>query len=81
MAEGERLAVLGKIPDTRLKGGESITVMKVLYGALPRTSGYVTLDGHEVVTRSPQDGLGLEYPGLILSYVGYWQCSELPEHW
>lgn len=31
--------------------------MKVLYGALPRTSGYVTLDGHEVVTRSPQDGL------------------------
>src|SRR5699024_3880356 len=32
-------------------------LMKVLYGALPRTSGYVTLDGHEVVTRSPQDGL------------------------
>lgn len=30
--------------------------MKVLYGALPRTSGYVTTDGHEVVTRSPQDG-------------------------
>ncbi|HBT6246892.1 TPA: conjugal transfer protein TraI, partial [Klebsiella quasipneumoniae] len=34
MAEGERLAVLGKIPDTRLKGGESITVMKVEEGQL-----------------------------------------------
>ena len=31
---GERLAVLGKIPDTRLKGGESITVMKVEEGQL-----------------------------------------------
>ncbi len=31
--------------------------MKVLYGALPRSSGSVTLDGREVVTRSPQDGL------------------------
>lgn len=30
----ERLAVLGKIPDTRLKGGESITVMKVEEGQL-----------------------------------------------
>ena len=29
----------------------------VLYGALPRSSGSVTLDGREVVTRSPQDGL------------------------
>ena len=34
VAEGERLAVLGKIPDTRLKGGESITVMKVEEGQL-----------------------------------------------
>ncbi|GKK22599.1 conjugative transfer relaxase/helicase TraI domain-containing protein [Klebsiella variicola] len=34
VAEGERLAVLGKIPDTRLKGGESITVMKVEDGLL-----------------------------------------------
>lgn len=34
VAEGERLAVLGKIPDTRLKGGESITVMKVEDGQL-----------------------------------------------
>ncbi len=31
--------------------------MKALYGALPRSSGSVTLDGREVVTRSPQDGL------------------------
>ncbi|MGF7913110.1 conjugative transfer relaxase/helicase TraI, partial [Klebsiella pneumoniae] len=34
VAEGERLAVLGKIPDTRLKGGESVTVMKVEEGQL-----------------------------------------------
>ncbi|XPE24928.1 hypothetical protein ACNKHM_12300 [Shigella sonnei] len=31
--------------------------VKVLYGALPRTSGYVTLDGHEVVPVRRQDGL------------------------
>ncbi|MEQ0076524.1 conjugative transfer relaxase/helicase TraI [Klebsiella sp. CN_Kp118] len=29
VAEGERLAVLGKIPDTRLKGGESVTVLRM----------------------------------------------------
>lgn len=40
-----------------LMGAGRTELMKVLYGALPRTSGYVTLDGHEVVTRSPQDGL------------------------
>ncbi|HCB4008847.1 TPA: conjugative transfer relaxase/helicase TraI, partial [Klebsiella pneumoniae] len=34
VAEGERLAVLGKIPDTRLKGGESVTVMNVEDGQL-----------------------------------------------
>ncbi|MFP1592554.1 hypothetical protein ACLB1M_29740 [Escherichia coli] len=38
-------------------GAGRTELMKVLYGALPRTSGYVTLDGHEVVTRSPQDAL------------------------
>jgi hypothetical protein len=32
--QGERLAVLGKIPDTRLKGGESITVLKAEAGQL-----------------------------------------------
>lgn len=37
-------------------GAGRTELMKVLYGALPRTSGYVTTDGHEVVTRSPQDG-------------------------
>ncbi|MCS5872641.1 hypothetical protein LN650_01375 [Klebsiella pneumoniae subsp. pneumoniae] len=53
--------------------------MKVLYGALPRSSGSVTLDGREVVTRSPQDGLanGIVYisedrkrDGLVLGDVG-----------
>ncbi|WP_410260848.1 hypothetical protein [Klebsiella pneumoniae] len=34
VAEGERLAVLGKIPDTRLKGGESVTVLKAEAGQL-----------------------------------------------
>ncbi|RLM11820.1 conjugative transfer relaxase/helicase TraI [Gibbsiella quercinecans] len=34
VAEGERLAVLGKIPDTRLKGGENITVLKAEEGQL-----------------------------------------------
>ncbi len=38
-------------------GAGRTELMKVLCGAMPRTSGYVTLDGHEVVTRSPQDGL------------------------
>ncbi len=38
-------------------GRRSYRTDEVLYGALPRTSGYVTLDGHEVVTRSPQDRL------------------------
>lgn len=38
-------------------GAGRTELMKVLYGALPRSSGSVTLDGHEVVTRSPQDGL------------------------
>lgn len=34
VAEGERLSVLGKIPDTRLKGGERVTVLKVESGQL-----------------------------------------------
>lgn len=39
-------------------GAGRTELMKVLYGALPRSSGSgVTLDGREVVTRSPQDGL------------------------
>ena len=51
LKKGEILGVAG------LMGAGRTELMKVLYGALPRTSGYVTLDGHEVVTRSPQDGL------------------------
>ncbi|WP_300002335.1 conjugative transfer relaxase/helicase TraI [uncultured Cedecea sp.] len=34
VAEGERLSVLGKIPDTRLKGGEGVTVLKAEKGLL-----------------------------------------------
>ena len=45
LRKGEILGVSG------LMGAGRTELMKVLYGALPRTSGYVTLDGHEVVTR------------------------------
>nr|WP_113867082.1 ribose ABC transporter ATP-binding protein RbsA [Brenneria salicis]NMN93323.1 ribose ABC transporter ATP-binding protein [Brenneria salicis ATCC 15712 = DSM 30166]RBP61624.1 ribose ABC transporter ATP-binding protein [Brenneria salicis ATCC 15712 = DSM 30166]RLM30417.1 ribose ABC transporter ATP-binding protein RbsA [Brenneria salicis ATCC 15712 = DSM 30166] len=48
---GEILGVAG------LMGAGRTELMKILYGALPRTSGYVALDGREVVTRQPQDGL------------------------
>ncbi len=51
LRKGEILGISG------LMGAGRTELMKVLYGAMPRTSGYVTLDGHEVVTRSPQDGL------------------------
>jgi len=51
LRKGEILGVAG------LMGAGRTELMKVLYGALPRTGGHVTLDGHEVVTRSPQDGL------------------------
>ncbi|RLM22483.1 ribose ABC transporter ATP-binding protein RbsA [Brenneria alni] len=67
--KGEILGVAG------LMGAGRTELMKILYGALPRTSGYVALDGREVVARSPQDGLanGIVYisedrkrDGLIL---------------
>ncbi len=45
-------------------GAGRTELMKVLYGALPRSSGSVTLDGREVVTRSPQDGLA---NGIVIS--------------
>ncbi len=40
-----------------LMGAGRTELMKILYGALPRTSGVVMLDGHQVITHSPQDGL------------------------
>ena len=51
LRQGEILGVAG------LMGAGRTELMKVLYGALPRSSGSVTLDGREVVARSPQDGL------------------------
>lgn len=48
---GEILGVAG------LMGAGRTELMKILYGASPRKSGTVNLDGHEVVTHSPQDGL------------------------
>ncbi len=59
-------------------GAGRTELMKVLYGALPRTSGYVTTDGHEVVTRSPQDGTA---NGIVISpktvnvTVWCWACQ------
>ncbi|PWC19403.1 ribose ABC transporter ATP-binding protein RbsA [Brenneria corticis] len=49
--KGEILGVAG------LMGAGRTELMKILYGALPRTAGYVALDGREVVARRPQDGL------------------------
>ncbi|MCU5772389.1 ribose ABC transporter ATP-binding protein RbsA [Erwiniaceae bacterium BAC15a-03b] len=51
LRKGEILGVAG------LMGAGRTELMKVLYGALPRTSGKVTLNGREVLTRSPQQGL------------------------
>ncbi len=51
LRQGEILGVSG------LMGAGRTELMKVLYGALPRMGGRVTLDNREVVTRSPQDGL------------------------
>lgn len=51
LKEGEILGVSG------LMGAGRTELMKVLYGALPRSAGYVALNGREVVTLSPQDGL------------------------
>ncbi|OSM94394.1 ribose ABC transporter ATP-binding protein RbsA [Lonsdalea populi] len=51
LRQGEILGVSG------LMGAGRTELMKILYGALPRTGGTVTLDGRDVVTHSPQDGL------------------------
>ena len=48
---GEILGVAG------LMGAGRTELMKILYGAAPRKAGTVNLDGREVVTHSPQDGL------------------------
>ena len=51
LRKGEILGVSG------LMGAGRTELMKVLYGALPRTRGTVTLNGRTIITRSPQDGL------------------------
>lgn len=38
-------------------GAGRTELMKILYGAAPRKAGTVSLDGRDVVTHSPQDGL------------------------
>jgi len=67
---GEILGVSG------LMGAGRTELMKVIYGALERTSGEVVLDGKSINPRSPQDGLsnGIAYisedrkgDGLVLS--------------
>ncbi|MBS0848010.1 ribose ABC transporter ATP-binding protein RbsA [Citrobacter sp. JGM124] len=66
---GEILGVSG------LMGAGRTELMKVLYGALPKTAGQIALDGKNIFPRSPQDGLehGIVYisedrkrDGLIL---------------
>ncbi|MFK5041932.1 ATP-binding cassette domain-containing protein, partial [Glaesserella parasuis] len=51
LKKGEILGVSG------LMGAGRTELMKVLYGALPRTSGSVKLDGKEIYNRTAQDGL------------------------
>ncbi len=51
LRKGEILGVAG------LMGAGRTELMKVLYGALSRRSGTVTLDGKNVVARSPEEGL------------------------
>ncbi|MEW5290339.1 ribose ABC transporter ATP-binding protein RbsA [Erwinia papayae] len=51
LRKGEILGVAG------LMGAGRTELMKVLYGALPRTDGSVILDGKPVVIRSPEEGL------------------------
>ncbi|KGT87099.1 sugar ABC transporter ATP-binding protein [Erwinia typographi] len=51
LRKGEILGVAG------LMGAGRTELMKVLYGALPRISGTVYLDGKDVTTRTPEEGL------------------------
>jgi ribose transport system ATP-binding protein len=51
LRKGEILGVSG------LMGAGRTELMKLLYGALPKSGGNVWLDDREVDTRSPQDGL------------------------
>ncbi|MFU9138153.1 ribose ABC transporter ATP-binding protein RbsA [Erwinia tasmaniensis] len=51
LRKGEILGVAG------LMGAGRTELMKVLYGALARTHGSVTLDGRNITTRTPEDGL------------------------
>ncbi len=51
LRKGEILGIAG------LMGAGRTELMKILYGALPHTSGDVTLDGRPVAIHSPQDGL------------------------
>ncbi|WP_294912841.1 ribose ABC transporter ATP-binding protein RbsA [Tatumella sp. UBA2305] len=51
LRKGEILGVSG------LMGAGRTELMKVLYGALPRTAGTVTLEGKPVMARTPEKGL------------------------
>ncbi|PKH23512.1 ribose ABC transporter ATP-binding protein RbsA [Enterobacterales bacterium CwR94] len=51
LRRGEILGVAG------LMGAGRTELMKVLYGALPRTAGRVSLEGRDVHARTPQQGL------------------------
>jgi ATP-dependent exoDNAse (exonuclease V) alpha subunit len=72
VANGERLSVLGKIPETRLKGGESITVLNAEAGQLTvQRPGQKTTQALSVGS-SPFDGIKVghgwvESPGRSVS--------------
>lgn len=48
---GEILGISG------LMGAGRTELMRIIYGALPKTQGQITLDGNPVITRNPQDAL------------------------
>ena len=51
LRKGEILGISG------LMGAGRTELMKLLYGALPKSAGRIRLNGREVLTRSPQEGL------------------------
>ncbi|WP_130832835.1 ribose ABC transporter ATP-binding protein RbsA [[Erwinia] mediterraneensis] len=51
LRKGEILGISG------LMGAGRTELMKLLYGALPKSAGRIRLNGCEVLTRSPQEGL------------------------
>lgn len=69
---GEILGISG------LMGAGRTELMRIIYGALPKTQGQITLDGNPVITRNPQDALayGIVYISEDRKRDGLvWECQ------